>query len=102
MAFIVKRDALPQIAYLYLATGAGLSPNINGLRFYNTGLTQNGQPIYYDETNVYWLAYVSNAWIIALIGTLGGSGLFVKFGGTPVGSYSGTTGYSGTVTISAI
>jgi hypothetical protein len=96
-----KINLRPRV-YAYKATGTGLSPNINNLRFYDTGLIRDGQPIYYDETKVYWLAYVSNAWIIALIGTLGGSGLFVKFGGTPVGSYSGTTGYSGTVTISAI
>jgi hypothetical protein len=96
-----KLNLRPRV-YAYKATGTGLSPNINNLRFYDTGLIRDGQPIYYDETKVYWLAYVSNAWIIALIGTLGGSGLFVKFGGTPVGSYSGSTGYSGTVTISAI
>ena len=97
-----KINLRPRV-YAFVATGTGLSPNINNLRFYNTGLTQNGQPIYYDETKVYWLTYISSAWIIALIGTVGASGLFVKFSSiNPVGSYTGSTGYSGTVTIAAI
>jgi hypothetical protein len=91
------------VDYLYIASGVGLSPNINGFRFYDSGLTQNGQPIYYDETNVYWLTYVSSSWIIAPIGTIGQSGLFFKFGSTnPIGLYSGSNGYTGNVTMAAI
>lgn len=97
-----KINLRPRV-YAFVATGTGLSPNINNLRFYNSGLTQSGQPIYYDETKVYWLTYVSSAWIIALIGTVGQSGLFVKFSSiNPVGSYTGSGAYSGTVTIAAI
>ena len=106
MAFIVKRDLPPQITYIYLATttGMGSLPNMNGLRFYDTGLTQNGQSIYYDETNVYWLTYVAGFWIVAPIGTVGESGLFVKFSGiNPVGDYSGVAGgYIGSFTLSQI
>ena len=102
MAFIVKRDALPQIAYLYLATGEGLSPNVNNLRFYDTGLTQNGQPIYYDETNVYWLITAGGVWAISTIGSVT-IPAFIKFSGaSPVGVYTGSGGYSGSVTISQI
>lgn len=43
--------------YLYKATGAGLTPNINNLRFYNSGLTQGGEPVYYDETDTYRLHF---------------------------------------------
>lgn len=97
-----KINLRPRV-YAFIATGTGLSPNINNLRFYDTGLTQSGQPIYYDETKVYWLTYISSVWIIALIGTVGASGLFVKFSSiNPVGSYTGSGGYSGTVTIAAI
>jgi hypothetical protein len=85
--------------YIYIASGIGLSPNINDLKFYDTGLTYNGRIRHQDETNTYWLVFVSNTWIIALLGNTGG-GIFAKFGGTPVGSYSGFNGYSGTVTIS--
>jgi hypothetical protein len=93
----------PLVDYLYIASGVGLSPNINGFRFYDSGLTQNGQPIYYDETNVYWLTYIAAAWIIAPIGTIGSSGLFFKSGSiNPIGLYSGSSGYTGNVTINAI
>jgi hypothetical protein len=99
-----KINLRPRVyAFIATNTGIGTSPNINNLRFYDTGLTQNGQIIYYDETKVYWLTYVTGFWIIAPIGTTGASGLFVKFSGiNPVGSYSGVTGYLGTATISAI
>jgi hypothetical protein len=93
----------PLVDYLYIASGVGLSPNINNFRFYDSGLTQNGQPIYYDETNVYWLTYIAAAWIIAPIGTVGSSGLFFKSDGiNPIGLYSGFSGYTGDVTINAI
>jgi len=88
--------------YVYKATGTGLSPNVNNLRFYDTRLIENGQPVYYDETEVYWLTFYVSSWSIALIGTTNG-GKFAKIiGSTPVGSYFGFNGYSGTVTISAI
>jgi hypothetical protein len=98
------RLIIPNRKYLYRATGTGLSPNINNLRFYDSGLTEGGQPVYYDENNIYWLRYSADAfaWTITLIGTSGESGVFIKFAsdGNPNGSYFGFTGYSGTVTIS--
>lgn len=99
-----KINLRPRVyAFIATNTGIGTSPNINNLKFYDTGLTQNGQIIYYDETKVYWLTYFSGFWIIAPIGTTGASGLFVKFSGIDtVGSYSGVSGYIGTATISAI
>lgn len=42
-----------QKIYLYKATGAGLSPNINNLRFYDSGFESQGLPVYYDETDTY-------------------------------------------------
>lgn len=97
-----KINLRPRV-YAFIATGTGLSPNINNLRFYDTGLTQNGQPIYYDETKVYWLMTVGGGiWAISIIGrdTIPA---FIKYFGTGiVGEYYGDGGYSGTVIISAI
>ena len=43
--------------YLYIATGIGLSPNINGLRFYLSGINALGHLSFRDETNTYELYY---------------------------------------------
>ena len=41
--------------YLYIASGTGLSPDINKLKFYDSGLTSQGAPIYYAEDLSYKL-----------------------------------------------
>jgi hypothetical protein len=78
------------------------NPIIYNLRFYDTGLTQNGQPIYYDETKVYWLITVGgDVWLISTIGNV--TPAFIKSSGaSPVGVYTGSGGYVGSVAISAI
>jgi hypothetical protein len=108
--YIPKKAIVSQArTYLYKATGVGLSPDINNLRFYDSGLTNSGQPVYYDETDTYKLYYSGFPWLISLIA--GGSSNFAKFSGVgppdfstirPEGNYNGASGWSGTVTISAI
>lgn len=91
--------------YLYKATGTGLTPNINGLRFYDSGLIQNGQPIFYDETNTYKIFYSGSNRIIALItSTTPNNNLFAKaaIGPSPIGIYNLAVNWVGTPTISAI
>ena len=109
MAFIVKRDALPQIVYVYLATGAGLSPNINGLRFYDSGLIYNGKISFYSENGQYAIWYVTSPVSIWLIGSIANIGTFTTNGwgklgatNTVAGSYIAAGDKVGTVTISAI
>ena len=87
--------------YLYIATGTGLSPNINGFRFYDSGLTQSGQPIYYDETKTYQLRFAGTNWLISRIQSF--DGFWARISRTsPLGEYSVVEGFVGTVTISAI
>lgn len=49
------RLAIPNRKYEYIASGTGLSPNINKLKFYDSGLTSQGAPIYYAEDLSYKL-----------------------------------------------
>jgi hypothetical protein len=87
--------------YLYIATGTGLTPNINGFRFYDSGLTQFGEPIYYDETNTYQLRFGGTNWLISRIQSF--DGYWARISRTsPLGEYSVVEGFVGTVTISAI
>ena len=110
MAFIVKRDALPQIVYVYLATGAGLSPNINGLRFYDSGLIYNGKISFYSEDYQYaiwyWGGFPTAIWFIGSIANIGtfSTNSWGKVGATNTvaGSYVAAGDKVGTVTISAI
>jgi len=84
--------------YLYIANGAGLSPNINGLRFYDSGLIQLGIPIYYDETNTYKLRSLAGLWGLSRIDNTIGD--FVRFNSSILGDYTAANGWSGTLTIS--
>ena len=84
--------------YLYIANGAGLSPNINGLRFYDSGLIQLDRPIYYDETNTYKLRWVAGFWALSRIDNTIGD--FVRFNISILGDYTAASGWSGTLTIS--
>jgi hypothetical protein len=97
--------------YLYKATGTGLSPNINGLRFYDSGLSFYTNKIFYDETNIYamWINSTGNYWTIGLIaqvGTLPPNNVFYKAysnsGEPPTGTYTAASGWTGTVIISEI
>lgn len=93
--------------YLYVATGMGLSPNINGLRFYDSGTTYYTNKVFYDETNTYamWISPVGY-WFIGLISANRDTpgNCFAKSvnnsGEPPTGNYIGSNGFSGTVTIS--
>ena len=95
--------------YLYRATGTGLTPNINGLRFYDAGETFYTNKVFYDETNTYMM-WISPAgyWFIKALPlnpfTPGPSfaKAFSNSGEPPTGNYVGGNGYIGTVTISPI
>lgn len=97
---VEKKSNIISVTYIYKATGS-TSPNLNNLRFYDSGLTLNGQPIYYDETNTYQLNYGGFPWIIKRIDNTVLS-TFIKFSAGVVGDYSGSGGWTGTVTISLI
>jgi hypothetical protein len=100
-----KKKTVPTVTYVYKTTGTGLTPNINNLRFYNTGTTQNGQPVYYDETGVYRIFFGGFPWVIQLINIIGPAGAFSKFPphvSGPAGVYNSTGAWTGTVTIAAI
>lgn len=90
----------PNSKYLYIATGTGLLPNINGLRFYDSGLTQSEQPIYYDETNTYQLRFAGTNWLISRIQIFDGYWARITRRKSPLGAYSVVEGFVGTVTIS--
>jgi hypothetical protein len=97
-----KITIMPRI-YVYKATGTDLTPNINGLRFYDSGLTENGLPIYYDETNTYKIRRTGINWVINTIEP--SSGLWIKGGLFVLGIYSpigGTSPFLGNPSISAI
>lgn len=95
--------------YLYKATGTGLTPNINGLRFYDSGLTLYTNKVFYDETNTYamWISPVGY-WFIKTIPfnpVIPGPAFakaIVNSDDPPTGNYTGGSGYIGTVTISSI
>ena len=96
--------------YLYRATGTGLTPNINGLRFYEFGETFYTNKVFYDETNTYmmWISPVGYWFIKALpLNPFTPAGpsfakAFSNSGEPPTGNYVGGNGYIGTVTISPI
>ena len=92
--------------YAFVATGTGLSPDINGLRFYDSGLVRGGRPIYYDETNTYKLSFPNSFpfyWVLELIsGSPGGYVQNFQPSAPVAGTYAGAFGWSGTVTISSI
>jgi hypothetical protein len=48
-------------SFLYKATGVGLSPNIDGLKFYDSGLIYNGKKSFYSEDGQYAIWYLINA-----------------------------------------
>jgi len=94
--------------YLYITSGTGRSPNINGLRFYDSGLIYNGKKSFYSEDGQYaiwyWGGFPTAIW---LIGTIANIGTFTtnawgKAGAadTVSGSYIAAGDKVGTVTIS--
>jgi hypothetical protein len=93
--------------YLYIASGAGLSPNINGLRFYDSGLIYYGKKSFYSEDGQYaiWYATIgSAAWYTGPIANIGNftTNSWGKIGATDIitGSYPRIVGGTGTLTIS--
>jgi len=94
--------------YLYIASGTGLSPNINGLRFYDSGLIYNGKKSFYSENGQYAIWYNTigvEAWYIGPIANIGTftTNSWTKIGATDItiGSYPATlVSTTGTVTIS--
>ena len=61
--------------YLYIATGIGLSPNINGLGFYDSGLIYNGKKSFYSEDYQYaiwyWGGFPTAIWLVGPIANIG-------------------------------
>ena len=110
MAFIVKKDLPPQITYIYLATGTGLTPNINGLRFYDSGLIYNGKISFYSEDYQYaiwyWGGFPTAIWLIGSIANIGTftENAWGKVGATDTvaGSYIAAGDKAGSLTISQI
>jgi hypothetical protein len=96
--------------YAYKATGAGLSPNINNLRFYDSGLIYNSKKSFYSEDGQYAIWYWGGFPInIMLIGSIANIGTFDTNGwgkigatNTVAGSYIAAGDKIGIVTISAI
>jgi hypothetical protein len=94
--------------YLYITSGTGLSPNINGLRFYDSGLIYNGKKSFYSEDGQYAIWYNTigvEAWYIGPIANIGTftTNSWTKIGATDIttGSYPATfVSTTGTVTIS--
>jgi hypothetical protein len=95
--------------YLYKVTGTGLTPNINGLRFYDSGLIYNGKKSFYSEDGQYAIWYVTSPVGIWLIGSIANIGTYTsnawgKVGATDTvaGSYIAAGDRVGAVTVSAI
>ena len=91
--------------YLYIVSGAGLSPNINGLRFYDSGLTLNGAKSYYSEDNQYAIWRLGSVWIIGSVNAIGTSSSGIpswgRYNSSLVGSnYIGAGGASGNPVVS--
>lgn len=93
--------------YLYIASGAGLSPNINGLRFYDSGLIYYGKKSFYSEDGQYaiWYATIAvAAWYTGPIANIGDftTNSWGKIGATDIitGSYQRVAASTGTLTIS--
>ena len=98
-------------SFLYKATGVGLSPNINGLKFYDSGLIFNNKKSFYSEDGQYAIWYYQGlpitAWMLGLRTDFGGFLFFPGWskGGTldtPIGIYIPNGEYVGSVTISLI
>jgi hypothetical protein len=94
--------------YLYIATGTGLTPNINGLGFYDSGLIYNGKKSFYSEDYQYaiwyWGGFPTVIWLIGSIANIGtfNTNSWGKVGATDTvaGSYIGAGDKVGTVIIS--
>ena len=93
--------------YIYIASGIGLSPNINGLKFYDSGLIYNGKKSFYSEDGQYaiWYATIGvAAWYTGPIANIGNftTNSWGKIGATDIitGSYQRIVGGTGTLTIS--
>jgi len=93
--------------YLYIASGTGLSPNINGLRFYDSGLIYYGKKSFYSEDGQYaiWYATITvAAWYTGPIANIGNftTNSWGKAGATDIitGSYQRIVGGTGSLTIS--
>jgi len=96
--------------YLYKVTGTGLTPNINGLRFYDSGLIYNGKKSFYSEDYQYaiwyWGGFPTAIWLIGSIANIGTftTNAWGKPGATDAvaGSYIAAGDRVGAVTVSAI
>jgi hypothetical protein len=89
-----------------ILTGSSPVPNLVGFKFYKTNLTRNSRPVYFDTSNTYALWSTSTAWRITSISNLGNPGLVPRFQisstsfTAQLGTYTGLTGWSGTITLS--
>lgn len=89
---------------VYKATGSGLSPNINGMIFYDTGTLFNGRVLYASNEG-YFLFFIGASWGINKTKTAGvGIDIFsqIPVAAEPTSKTYGESpyqGYTGTVTI---
>jgi hypothetical protein len=94
--------------YQITATSENASPNILNLVFYQTGFVRAGSFIYFDTNLNYALVRrVSNQWMITSITNILNTfpPRFVLTNSSiepPVGTYTGTAGFTGSVTLSII
>lgn len=87
---------------VYKATGTGLSPDINGMIFYESGGIISGKPVYYSDGGFFlWWLTGANFWIINRTKVSGtGWNQPVGQGAIPTNAtYSPQPGSSGTVTV---
>jgi hypothetical protein len=85
----------------YVASGTGLSPNINGSRFTITQESLGGYPVFFDSSSGMYLWYSStvNRWVINTNKIYGTPIWRMSVGTNAVGNYTGV-GYTGVVIIS--
>lgn len=86
----------------YKATGSGLSPNINGMLFYQNGIF-NGKPLYIGNNGFFLWYSPAILWVINKTKTTG-LGVAAFFQVPPASeptskTYAGQYGFTGTVTI---
>ena len=98
---IVNLPATPLYNFIYKVSNVSGNPNLNNLRFYDTGSVSNGFPVYWDETNTYDLRYISMTWFIS--NRITSATGYAKFSGdTPIGNYSGVNSFLGNMSLVSI
>lgn len=98
-------DPIPPAEQTFLYVASSSQQNWNQVKFYDPQITNNnGKTIYYDETDTYALWNAGASKYISLISQIDAYPpeprfYYNSFDDTVTGSYFGTAGWSGTVTI---